>query len=181
MSDYVIPEATVSQDSSTDVVIHYGAENPDTAKVLTEDQYQQRLAGRPVSKFATASSRVLPGLASPPQPVLPQSPAAAPSPVAAVSVTFEFERLGQLEVAYTDVVVAPSFIVLVLDKRATAGPRYFPPEPEDTAEPPKIAMRIADQSVVYFVHTTGLQYVVGTLEHCVLLIDRTGYLPEQSL
>lgn len=180
MSDYVIPEATVSQDSSTDVVIHYGAENPDTAKVMTEDQYQQRLAGRPVSKFAVASSRVLPGLASPLQPVLPQFPATAP-PVAAVSVTFEFERLGQLEVAYTDVVVSPSFIVLVLDKRATAGPRYFPPEPEDVAEPPKIAMRIADQSVVYFVHTTGLQYVVGTLEHCVLLIDHTGYLSEQSL
>jgi len=94
-----------------------------------------------------------------------------------IEVVFEMEGYGTNRAYYHDVIVQPGFIILVYDNRYQ-GPRWFPPVAESD-NPPPLAMNVTGTEEVYRVQTTGVQYAVGHLEHCTLMITETGALPPE--
>lgn len=89
---------------------------------------------------------------------------------------FEVQGFGELEAYYHDIVVQQGFLVLIFDSRFR-GPKYFPPTAVQD-NPPQLAMNISGTQEVYQLQTTGVLYEHNGYEHCVLMIERVGQLPQ---
>lgn len=66
--------------------------------------------------------------------------------------------------------IRPGFLVLVTDMRS--GKRRFALPVGDSAPP--MACQINGAQQVYLVHSTGIQYVHGGYEYCVIVVDNEG-------
>ena len=95
---------------------------------------------------------------------------------------FEKEGIGTVPAFFHDVIVSVSraetdsveesgFIVLVYDLRFDQNAaRWFPPSNDPYQRP--WAVKIADDTRLYLVHTTGFQYVYDNREYCILMVER---------
>ena len=117
-------------------------------------------------------------------PPTPRSPSSGPPQRL---VYFEKEGIGCVPAFFHDVLVDCSrpdpeipeetgFIVLVYDTRfEQSAARWFPPADDPYQRP--WAIKIANDSRLYLVQTTGFQYVYDSREHCVLLVEKALWAP----
>jgi hypothetical protein len=108
--------------------------------------------------------------------VVSQPPAGTAEP--ALEVIFQLQGFGEHRAYFHDVVVEPGFMVLIY-RTGYRGSKWFPPVSPEPGKRP-IAINIAGTTEVYLVHTTGVQYVYGETEHCVLMVERVGQLPSDD-
>lgn len=80
-------------------------------------------------------------------------------------VEFELPGVGRLDACYHHVVVQKAAFVLVYDIRYS-GHVFFPTRLEQP-----FLVRIVPQNRVYLVHSMGIQYSIGSQQHCCLLIE----------
>lgn len=137
-----------------------------------QHMHQQRQS-RPLQSFLQQSPTVHPETGREMRPIdlsaSPSPPERGPAPPE-VEVTFEIQQFGMHTAQYHDVIATDGFVVLVYN-RDYPGRMYAPPAGEDS---PPMAIAITGHSTVYLVHATGIQYVYGKQEFCVLLVERTG-------
>ncbi len=68
-----------------------------------------------------------------------------------------------------------AFVVLIYDTRYN-GPKYFPQKAQKDDAPP-MALNITGTNESTR-SNDGIQYPQGPLEHCVLIVERTGQLTQ---
>lgn len=106
---------------------------------------------------------------------VPQQPAQSlTSQPPSIRVTFEIQGIGQMEGWYHQVVIDGATLVLVYDT-VFPGPKFFPAQ----AEQPFAAYVERDRTL-YLVLATGIQYAVGSQQHCCLLIQEARQLNDQQ-
>lgn len=94
-----------------------------------------------------------------------------------INVIFEMKHFGVMEACYHDVIIEQGFIVLVFDTRSQGASKYFPATNREL-DAPQMAINIVGSPEVYLVQTTGIQYVHADHEYCILMIEKSGQLPE---
>lgn len=115
----------------------------------------------------------------------PQVRRAPPSPAQAFQsqapsqkVTFEIDAYGSLESFYHQVIHKDDFLALVYDLRFQ-GPKSFPRHSEST-----LGLHVDGTDKLFLIRTTGIQFVVGYQEICVLVIENersySSYLARQD-
>jgi hypothetical protein len=128
------------------------------------------------------------GSVNPPRPapthqtVQLSQPAAAASVAAPATVqpptlraTFEIQGVGQIEAWYHDISVDGATLALVADT-AYPGPKFFP---NQTEQP--FAVFVERDQRLYLALSLGIQYSLGTKQHCCLLIKEARDLTEEQV
>lgn len=110
------------------------------------------------------------------------TPTAAPVATAPVTVqpptlraTFEIQGVGQLEAWYHEIAVDGATLALVVDT-AYPGPKYFPNQTEHP-----FAVYVERDRRLYLALSLGIQYSLGTRQHCCLLIKEARDLSDEQV
>jgi hypothetical protein len=82
-------------------------------------------------------------------------------------VTFEIEGFGEHKAPYHRVIRNNNTLVLVYDTSCASSQKFFP---RATDKP--MGVHVTGSSVVYYAHTTGIEFSDGDVEFCVLLIEQ---------
>lgn len=89
--------------------------------------------------------------------------------------TFEIQGVGQIEAWYHDIAVDGATLALVTDT-AYPGPKYFP---NQTDQP--FAVYVERDQRLYLALSLGIQYSLGTKQHCCLLIKEARDLSAEQV
>lgn len=99
--------------------------------------------------------------------VRPVSPAPAVVDAPQEWVTFEIEGFGEHKAPYHRVIRNNNTLVLVYDTSCPGSQKFFP---RATEKP--MGVHVEGSSVVYYAHTTGIEFNDGGVEFCILLIEQ---------